>query len=312
MAQADEQEIVGTDEFDRDAIEAIRAKKTTLGPARRLAPFLAEMEAGYSTHVELTDDARRELARFERDNAIFADRVSVEMETLFAQPGGAIWLEKPPFVLQPPELKHFFGPDPNGTGDPTAYRLNWGYVDGFPGAGIDARPNAREGTFSASHYATGNSVFSAFAGIGVRLTPSLEWCHLSVRPFVQWSGSDILNHHNAMPELGEQRRGRASGAIGILIQSWDLAGGSFHEDADHFIDMWDRIEVNPSGGRDYDGSADTDSLAVQILASGNRRYAIWVYCWAYVESQTGFAVATRSSAMIRCHMPYLFVEEIKI
>ena len=312
MAQADQRETVGTDKFDQYAIEAIQAKKTTPGPARRLAPFLAELEAGYPPQFEVTDDARRELAQFERDSVALGGRLSVEMETLFTKRGGAIWVDKPPFVLQPPELKHFFGPDPRGTGDPTAYLLNWGQVDGSSGAGIAARPNAREGTFSASHYATGTNTFSAFAGIGVWLTPSLDWCHLHVRPYVQWSGSDILNHHNAMPSLSEQRRGRASGAIGILIQSWDLAGGSFQEHANHPIDMWDRIEINPSGGRDYEGTADTNSLAVEVLASGNRRYAIWVYCWAYVESQTGLAVATRSSSMISCHMPYLFVEEIKI
>jgi hypothetical protein len=312
MADADRRASDGTDEFDETAIAAIHAKKTTPGPARRLAPFLAELEAGYPAHFEVTDDARRELAQFDRDSLRLGERLAVEMETLFTVRGGPIWIDTPPFVLRPPELKHVFGPDPQNTGNPNAYRLNWGHVDGFPGTGIDARPNAREGTFSASHYATGNSTLSAFAGIGVRLTPNLDWCHLAVRPFVQWSGSDILNHHDAMPDQGEQRRGRASGAIGILIQSWDLAGGSFHEDADHSVDMWDRIEFNPSGGRDYEGTADTNSLAVQILASGNRRYSIWVYCWAYVESQTGFAVATRSSAMIACHMPYLFVEEIKI
>jgi hypothetical protein len=312
MAELGGQATYDEDEFDRLALDAIQQKKTTLGPARRLAPFLAELEARFPARAELTDDARLELEQFDRDSVLLGEHLALEVETQFAMLGGTVWVDRPWFVVQPPELKHFYGPDPQSTGNPNAYRLNWSHIDGFPGTGIDARPNAQNGTFSASHYATGNSTLSALAGIGMRMSPNLDWCHLAVRPFVQWTGSDILNHHDAMPDLEEKRRGRASGAIGILIQSWDLNGGSFHEDADHYIDMWDRIETNPSGGRDYDGTADTNSLAVTILASGSRRYSIWVYCWAYVESQTGFAVATRSSAMIACHMPYLYVEEIKI
>lgn len=300
------------DDFDLTSIEAIREKRTRSGPARRLAPLLAEMDAGYPAHAELTDDARRELLQFDRDSVTLGERLSGEMETLFDMRGGLVWEDRPWLVLQPPELKHFYGPDPQSTGNPNAYRLNWGHVDPFAGTGSGAFPDAKKGTFSASHYATGNSTLSAFAGIGVKMTPNLDWCHLSVRPLVQWTGSDILNHHDAMPDLGEQRRARASGAIGVLIQSWDLAGGSFNEDADHSVDMWDRIENNPSGGRDYDGTADANALEVEILASGNRKYAIWVYCWAYVESQTGLAVATRASAMISCNMPYLFVEEKKL
>lgn len=312
MLESERDSAAGDVEFADAAVEAIAAQKTAPGPARRLAPLLAELEAAHPVRTELSDEARRGLAQFERDNVTVAEHLSVEMETLFDRRGGAVWTDRPPFILQPPELKHIFGPDPQGTGAPTAYTLNWGHIDPPAFTGSGARPNAREGTFSASHYATGNSTRSAFAGIGVKLTPNLEWCHLKVRPFVQWSGTDILNHHNAMPELGERRQGRASGAIGILIQSWAVGGGSFHSDADHWVDMWDRSEQNPSGTRDYDGTADANALEVQILASGARQYAIWVYCWAYVESQTGFAVATRSSSMIGCHMPYLFVEEVKI
>lgn len=311
MTQIQERRSEDDAEFEKQAAAAIQEHRTAVGPGRRLTPLLAELTAAYPPHAELTDQARLELAQFDRDDIVLRDHVAAEVETLFALKGGALWLEPPPFIVQPPELKHFYGPDPAGTG-PNRYTLNWGHVDPFAGTGSGARPNAADGTFSASHYATGNSALSAFAGIGVRMTPNLDWCHLRIRPLVQWTGADILNHHNAMPELNERRRGRASCAIGILVQSWAVGGGAFHQDADHWVDMWDRNEVNPTGARDYDGTVDANALQVEILASGNRRYAIWVYCWAYVESQTGFAVATRSSAMIRCHMPYLFVEEVRI
>jgi hypothetical protein len=216
-----------------------------------------------------------------------------------------------PFVLDPSLLRHVYVPDPART-LPNRYTLEWAHVDGFPGTGIDARPDAAQGTFSASEYATGNNTFSAFAGVGVKLRPTQTWCHLNIRPFVQWIGGDMLGYHDAMPDLGEQRRARASGAVGILVQSWDQAGDDFRTDADHSIDLWDRIETNPSGLRDYEGVVDVNALAVGILASIQRRYAISVYCWAYVESQTGLAVATRASAWLRGYMPYLFAEEVPI
>ena len=214
-------------------------------------------------------------------------------------------------MLEPPELKHFYGPDPEGTGNPNAYRLNWGHVDPF--AGRAAAPSRRQER-DLRGVALRNRKLEP---VGVRrhrreddpqprLVPSLD-------PPV--GAVDRVRHPEPPRRDARSRRtatARASGAIGILVESWDLAGGSFNEDADHSVDMWDRIENNPSGGRDYDGTADANALAVEILASGNRRYAIWVYCWAYVESQTGFAVATRASAMISCRMPYLFVEEKKL
>ena len=58
------------DDFDLTAIDAIDDKRTRPGPARRLAPLLAEMEADYPTHGELTDDARHELVQFDRDGVV--------------------------------------------------------------------------------------------------------------------------------------------------------------------------------------------------------------------------------------------------
>jgi hypothetical protein len=313
MSELDQPATIGIDDFDRAAIDGIQRHKTRLGAARRLSPFITEMEAGYPVHAELTDQARDELAQFERDGVRLGERLEVENQTLFDAKPYVFWRDLPDFTPQPPQLKHLFGPEPNSPGSPHAYRLNWSHLDGSVWAGIGVWPDAAHGTFSASHYApSGNATLSAFAGIGVRLKPHLDWCHLAVRPFVQWTGTDILNHRDAMPSLNEKRRARGSGAIGIFIQSWDLSGGSYHLDADHYVDMWDRSELNPSGLRDYAGTADTDSLAVTILASNRRRYSIFVYCWAYVESQAGFAVMTRASSMISCHMPFMFVEEIEL
>jgi hypothetical protein len=313
MSEQNQLASVEIDDFDRTAIAAIQERKTEPGIARRLAPFVAELEARYPAPGELSDQARAELAQFERDGVRLGERLTVELETMTDSPASGIWVDPPPFVLEPPPLKRFFMPSVGNPGASHTYRLSWTHVEGYAGAvGTGAHADPARGMFWASQYATGSSVLSAFAGVGVRLSPQLDWCHLSVRPLVQWEGSDILQHRDAMPELNERRRARASGAIGVTVESWARSGGSHHVDVDHFVDVWDRIEVDPSGGRDYNGTLSSNTLGVTILASRQRRYAIWVYCWAYVESESGFAVATRASATIGCKMPLMVVEEIEI
>lgn len=311
MSELDQPRAIEIDELDQAAIDGIQAYKTTPGPARRLAPEIAEMEAGFPARGTLTEQARAELVQFERDGVRLGELLDLERERLFDSPM-LIWRQTPILIADPPQLLHVFGAEPSNPTAPHAYRLNWAHVDGFAGVGSHAAPDATHGTFSASQYATGTSALSAFAGIGVRLRPNLDWCHLSVRPYVKWSGSSMLNHRDAMPSLGEKQRAHSSGAIGISVQSWDLAGGNHHVDADHYVDMWSRTELNPSGGRDYEGTSDSSTLSATFLASRQRRYSIFVYCWAYVESVSGFAVWTRASSMIACRMPFMVIEEIRL
>ena len=74
-----------------------------------------------------------------------------------------------------------------GTKGQWFYSLVWTHIDGFQGAGIGAGVDLAKGDFFGSHYTTGPQM-NTYAGIGVKITPQLQWCTLSVRPYLQWSG----------------------------------------------------------------------------------------------------------------------------
>lgn len=87
--------------FDEIATEAARTVKTAPRLGRRLAPMLAELDAALPRHIEVGDDVRTELDRYERDTAV-RERIGAELQTLFALPGGPLWHDHPPFVLTQP------------------------------------------------------------------------------------------------------------------------------------------------------------------------------------------------------------------
>ncbi|HEY3202126.1 MAG TPA: hypothetical protein VGL03_00565 [Thermoanaerobaculia bacterium] len=294
---------------DQRAISAIGKEFANLGPAVRLGALLAEHDAATrSGRIELSPAARRLRAQFQRDGKALAQRVSEELKIVNDR-----W--KPVFdkALPPPrDLLHVFGPDVEGTKGKWFYRLAWGHVEDFAGAGIGASADVRTGKYWASHYTTGPQR-RAYAGVGVWLTPVVDSCFVSIRPYVNWSGFDLLAHRVFDPQLNEQRWATALGDLGIIVQSWDLSGKGYYVDARHWINVWERTEVNPSGSRDYDGIASSGTgLQVQILGSSQRQYAIWVCCRATVLADPGFAVATRASSSVSCQLPFLVVEEIPI
>jgi len=136
---------------------------------------------------------------------------------------------------------------------------------------------------------------------------------LSVRPLVNWSGYDMLGSKVYDPEhLPVTGWAVAAGQIGVQIQSTDRAGGAFRNDAARWVSAWERSEPNPSGLRSYNGTEDARTLQVDVLAFGNRNYAIWVSCRAFVLSQSKFGVDTRASSSISCQLPLLFVEETEL
>ena len=133
---------------------------------------------------------------------------------------------------------------------------------------------------------------------------------LSVRPYVNWSGNDLLQHRVFDPQLGEQRWAVGLGQVGIIVQSRLLAGGDFRTDAIHWQDVWHRAELNPQGASDHDGTIGSAmGLALEVPATSERRYSVWVTCNVMVFADPGFAVATRASAAISCAVPFLVVEE---
>jgi len=211
------------------------------------------------------------------------------------------------------DLLHVFGPDVSGGHDPAHFRESWGSVDGGPRVGADARPDPKTGVFSASQYETGTNQGSAFAGIGVRFTPRLHLCTLSVRPLVQWSGYDILAHRQYDPDLEAHARAASSAAIGVHVQSRPVSGGPIHDDAGRWVNMWDRSELDPGTNRDFDGTEDSRTLGLDgVFATDERESFVWVSCQAFALSQSVFNLDTRASSSISCRLPYLIIEEIPL
>jgi hypothetical protein len=294
---------------DRRAIAAIQAELAKPGPAMRLGQLLTNQDAATrSRGDELKPAARRRRTNFVREGKVLTQHISAEMKVLNDR-----WDILFDRALPPPrDLLHVFGPDVEGTGGKWFYRLAWEHVDDTRGAGIGASADVLTGKYWASHYTTGPKR-RAYAGLGVWLTPIVDSCFLSVRPYVNWSGFDILQHRVFDPQLNEVRWATATGDLGIIVQSWDLSGKGYYVDARHWINIWERTEPNPSGAHDYDGIASSGTgLQVQVLGSTKRQYAIWVCCRAMVLADPGFAVATRASSSVSCQLPFLVVEEIPI
>jgi hypothetical protein len=135
---------------------------------------------------------------------------------------------------------------------------------------------------------------------------------LSVRPIVNWSGFDILSHRIFDPQLNVVGWGIAGAQIGIHIQSWDRTGGGFRDDVARWVPVWERREINPSGSRWYSGTEDARTLLVEVLASGNRNYVIWVSCRALVFTDAKFGLDLWASSCVGCQLPYVVVAEVDL
>ena len=127
---------------------------------------------------------------------------------------------------------------------------------------------------------------------------------------LNWMGYDILSTRVFDPQLNPQAWGVASGQIGLIIQSWDLAGNSGRTDTSQWTTLWNRSEINPSGMRNYSGSVGTPELQLSWLVNNQRKYAIWVVCRALVITQAVFDLDISSSASVSCQLPLLFVQEV--
>jgi len=300
--------------FDKRASRAIRDGVATPKPVTHLARLVANQEAAAQpAHHKLSADARRLKANFKRDGKLLGEQISAATEALNRRWGQSHGFDLGTLLPLPRERLHVFGADRAGTGGPFFYGLTWGLIEGGTGgAGIGVGTNLRDGTFSASHSVHGSSQLSSYAGIGVRLTPSLDQCWLSVRPFVNWSGVGTLSHRIFDSQLSPSGRGVAGAQIGLHIQSWDRAGRAFNTDGVKWVTVWERNEINPSGTLYYNGSVDVRDLRLDVLASGERRYAIWVSCRAFVITQAQFDLDIWSSASVSCELPFLIVEEVAI
>ena len=295
-------------EFEERAVRAMRDKVAVLPELESLAHLIDEQErAASGSNRDLTADGLRLKANFERDRIAVGEHMEAATKAMDRR-----WVISPdlaPNIFR--DRLHFFGADRDGTGGPRVYNLNLGLIEGTgAGAGIGIGLNLREGKMWASHYVLGTTQMSSYAGIGMSIVPSLEHCLLSIRPVVNWNGYDILNHRFYDPKVQPSAWGVASAELGLHVQSSDLAGGSFRDDGGHWIPLWKRSEINPSGQRNYNDMVDARSLSLDVLASSNRRYVIWVSCRALVISQAKFGLDIYASSSVGCQIPYVVVEEM--
>jgi hypothetical protein len=302
---------LSTDRDDDRAIAALRDELARERPGQRIDAYLMEQEVVRRGKTgELSAAAQRSVKAFGRDAAALGKRLGEGVQALQSHWGSSLQFDK---ALPPArDLLHVYGPDVAGTGGPWFYRLAWTHIDDTAGAGIGANVDLNKGTMWASHYALGPGR-NAYAGIGVRLVPRLDWCQLSVRPYLNWAGFDTLTHRVHDPQLDETRWATSIGLTGIIVQSWNASGSAYNLDARHFVGEWQRQEPNPSGSRDYAGlSSSGTGLQVDVLASGERQYAVWVCVQAFVAADPGFGTSTYASGSISGALPFVVVEEIPI
>jgi hypothetical protein len=296
--------------FQEQATRAMHDKFAVPAPMKRLAQLLTEQEAdAYPVHGELSADGRRLKENFERDGIVLGESASAATEAITR--GWVPTRDVSQDVFR--ERLHFFGADRAGTGGPWVYSLTWGVIEGGTGgAGIGIIANVREGELSASHFTHGSNQLSAYSGIGMVIVPGLERCTLSVRPVVNWRGFDILSHRVFDPQLDPKGWGVAGAQLGLHVQSWDLAGGTFRDDGGKWVSLLQRSEINPSGPRYYNDTVDARDLQTDVLAASGRKYVIWVSCRALVITQAKFDLDIWASASVSCQIPYVVVEEMVI
>jgi hypothetical protein len=225
--------------------------------------------------------------------AAVTERVKLEVPTLNSRVGRAIG--GPTFDANP--LLHVFGA---GT-----LTWDWAWLDDG-----QAHADKDDATFWASNYTTGPARFTV-AKVGVLFQPQLATCMLSIRPYVRWSGSEALTHRVHQPGTSEQRKAWALGSVGISVDSFNPGGGGDFHDGEHWVDLWDHAEVNPSFTRDHDGATSvSDGLELEVFAVNTRQYAIWIECRVGVSADPGFAVSTYATSSISAQCVYFVVEEV--
>ena len=196
---------------------------------------------------------------------------------------------------------HVFGP--------SNYDFGAGHTDDPPGVDIEVKWDLNTGKLVAAESRTVADAL-AFAIVGANFTPAAD-CHLSVRPYMNWSGFDALQHFDADPDLGRQAWATAIGQAGIYIISSTPSGQLWNEDANFWKNLWYRSEPNPSGTRSYEGTESSSSgLEVVIYAEAGRLYEIQVGIRAYVSVSSTFAVTAGASAEVSAKVPFFVVEEI--
>jgi hypothetical protein len=286
---------MATDGIDDQVFFAEQARHAEHARAKRFTARVREHEAAATAYgAELSDEAKRSVADFQRHVATLNDLVDAEIETLVpVRPGVRLRLDgdrqRRPARVRTGRLRA------------PLVHLDLGQ------AGVDVA----NGRFHASNYTTGPARFTV-AQLGVRLRPSVPVCKLSVRAYAQFSGYDILTHQVHQPGTSETRRAWALGSVGVKVDSVNLAGADYHLDGESWVDLWNRSEVNPSDSREYEGSVSvSDGLIVEPIGIASREYAIWVTCRVGVSADPGFTVSTYATSSIGCHVPYFVVEEIE-
>jgi hypothetical protein len=278
------------------------------GPEVALSQLAFEQEAAAVIgRPVLEGDAARRHAAWGREHRLVARRFS---DTIAE--AGSWWA--PVFDMHWParDLLHVFGADVSGGGGDAFYALEWGHIDPFAGTGSGSSQNRRTGELSASHFTTSGWLRS-YAGLGMRLVPKVTG-QLSVRPYVNWSGNDLLQHRVFDASLGHQRWAVAAGSVGIIVQSRLLDGTDFRTDGQHWLEVWRRAELNPNSASDHAGTASSSTgLRLDVPARNDRRYTVWVAIKAAVFGDPGppfTGASSRASGAMRANVPFVAVEEI--
>jgi hypothetical protein len=280
---------------DDETIYANQDERLRKSRSQRFDELLRGQDAARRSYrPELSDEAKRSVAEFEREVEELNRLVDAEIKNLVPPRGPSFDYT----LMTRDEHLHVFGPG----------NLTHAWVwlgDGQAGADFE------NGKFYAYNYTTGPARFSV-AQVGVIFQPTPTLCKLSVRPYVRYSGYDILKHAVHDPSIPEERRAWALGSVGLKIDSWDPGGGNYNVDGETWVNLWDRSEVNPSSSRSYDESVSvSDGLILEPVAINSRQYGIWVTCRVGVSADPGFAVSTYATSSIGCQLVYFVAEEIE-
>lgn len=159
---------------------------------------------------------------------------------------------------------------------------------------------ATDGNFNATTQAKSGGDAWASAGVGKWFIPvGRDSTYVRIGLFAPyqyswWDTSSIATAHT-------------DGFLGVLVQSWDLAGNNFQTDIDRRIPLWsDGSSWYENHNDDGAGNYPSDTY---FWAYSSRQYAVWAWCGVSCDGESGSIVYSQAFDTLSVSLAFLVLEQ---
>lgn len=143
----------------------------------------------------------------------------------------------------------------------------------------------------------------AWAGIGIRFTPAIDYGWVRFTPWVAYEGRSNVS--------AALQGSHSSGEVGMEIWSDHRGGGDLREEpVRHYQELWSRDAsgVQPAEERDYAGAF---HHALLFSVDPDREYLFWATIKAWCDGEGVYSTEPSSSALawLAIDVPWMVTEE---